>query len=381
MLDLQNSPFPNSGEPTASGGRRQLLLLARQGDAWGLAAARAAADAGFDVERCDDAAETLTLLDHTPGDGEPAVEAVLIVARTLASSRPADVRELSQRTADAGLPVVVLSEPGVPPNGPLADLDHVTVVEAPPSERVLSAVLTGACRERETRHRLRQLADQLEAAGRREKELLARVGHELRNPLGAITSALSLIEEARSSGGDGGRSDERYRELIERQVETLRRAVDGLLLTAGEQAPASVGNDNQDAALAGRRPAGAPAPPVLLVEDDPDGRQALGELLDLWGYQVAVAADGERGLELAGERVPRVALVDIGLPGIDGYEVARRLRATCPEENTPLLVAMTGFGQPEDRRRALAAGFDLHLVKPVQPGKLSALLAAACDTN
>lgn len=376
MLDLQNSPFPNSGEPTATGGRQLLLLLARQGDAWGLAAARAADDAGFEVERCDDAAETLARLD-APAAGAPDVEAVLVVARALAASRPADARELSKRTADAGLPVVVLAEPGVPPSGPLAHLEHVTVVEAPPSERVLSAVLTGACRERETRRRLREVADQLEAAGRREQDLLARVGHELRNPLSAITSALSLIEEAQSSD-DAERSDARYREVIERQVETLRRAVDGLL-SVGEQAPASAGSDHQAAALAGRRPAGAAAPPVLLVEDDADGRQALGELLDLWGYRVAVAADGERGLELAGQRVPKVALVDVGLPGIDGYEVARRLRASHPEDEMPLLVAMTGFGQPEDRRRAMAAGFDVHLVKPVLPGKLSALLADACD--
>jgi len=374
MLDIQNSPFPSPGDPEAP--ERHLLLLARQGDAWGLAAARAATESGFEVEQCADAAETLARLD-APAHGEPEVEAVLLVARALTTSRPADVRELSRRTSNAGVPVVVLAEPGVPPSGPLAHLEHVTVVETPPSERVLSAVLTGACRERDTRRRLRELADQLEAAGRREQDLLARVGHELRNPLSAITSALTLIEETEASD-EAGPSDTRYREVIGRQIETLRRAVDGLL-TVGEQAPASAGNDNREAAIAGRRPAGAAAPPVLLVEDDADGRQALGELLDLWGYRVAVAADGERGLELAGQRVPKVALVDIGLPGIDGYEVARRLRARYPGDEMPLLVAMTGFGQPEDRRRALAAGFDVHLVKPVLPGKLSALLAEACD--
>lgn len=73
--------------------------------------------------------------------------------------------------------------------------------------------------------------------------------------------------------------------------------------------------------------------------------------------------DNTLSVAKAGERAPQVALVDIGLPGIDGYEVTRRNRDAHPEE-PPLLVAMIGFGQPEDRRRALDAGFDLHLVKP-----------------
>jgi len=117
--------------------------------------------------------------------------------------------------------------------------------------------------------------------------------------------------------------------------------------------------------------------PVLLVEDDPDGRQALGELLRMWGYAVEVAVDGEEAVAKVSRRPPRVALVDVGLPGIDGHEVARCIRRRYPDE-APLLIAMTGFGQPEDRRRALDAGFDLHLVKPVNPRKLSALLAQAC---
>ena len=113
--------------------------------------------------------------------------------------------------------------------------------------------------------------------------------------------------------------------------------------------------------------------PILVVEDDRDGRAALAELLRLWGYDVTMADDGVAGVQHAEERRPAVALVDIDLPGMDGYEVARKIRRAHPDD-TPLLVAMTGFGQPADERRALEAGFDVHLVKPVQPVQLARLL-------
>ena len=114
---------------------------------------------------------------------------------------------------------------------------------------------------------------------------------------------------------------------------------------------------------------------ILLVEDNADGREALRSLLELLGHHVEVAEDGHRGVELAFTARPEVGLVDIGLPGIDGYEVARRVRAE-PGGRDILLVALTGYGQPEDERRALEAGFDAHLVKPVDPDVLERLLAA-----
>jgi signal transduction histidine kinase/CheY-like chemotaxis protein len=114
---------------------------------------------------------------------------------------------------------------------------------------------------------------------------------------------------------------------------------------------------------------------ILLVEDLDDAREALAELLALHGYQVLPAEDGYRALEVARKGRPRIALVDIGLPGIDGYQVGRRLRASFGRELT--LVAMTGYGQVEDRRRSREAGFDHHLVKPVDPGQLLALLREA----
>ena len=109
-------------------------------------------------------------------------------------------------------------------------------------------------------------------------------------------------------------------------------------------------------------PAGKPT--VLLIEDNDDGREMMATMLDAYGYAVSYAADGVQGVEMASNNAPDVALVDIGLPGIDGYEVARRLRMD-PATRGVKLIALTGYGLAEDQRRVLEAGFDLHLVKPV----------------
>lgn len=112
---------------------------------------------------------------------------------------------------------------------------------------------------------------------------------------------------------------------------------------------------------------------VLIVEDNADGRESMRELLEIWGHRVVLAETGLEGVEKALTFRPDVALVDIGLPGIDGNEVARRIRTTFGSQQV-CLIAMTGYGQPEDRRRALQAGFDNYLIKPVDPARLSALL-------
>jgi CheY-like chemotaxis protein len=117
----------------------------------------------------------------------------------------------------------------------------------------------------------------------------------------------------------------------------------------------------------------AAAARVLVVEDNEDARAALAALLEIDGYVVHAAPEGASGVELVREHRPDVALVDIGLPGIDGYEVARRIRALGPPQ--PFLIALTGYGRPEDRERAIEAGFDTHLVKPVDPNDLAALLS------
>ncbi|HEV7815999.1 MAG TPA: response regulator [Janthinobacterium sp.] len=105
-------------------------------------------------------------------------------------------------------------------------------------------------------------------------------------------------------------------------------------------------------------------PSLLLIEDNEDGREMMSMMLSCYGYEVRHASDGLQGLQLAAEFLPDLALVDIGLPGIDGYEVARRMRADARTRDIHL-IALTGYGLAEDKLRVLDAGFDLHLVKPV----------------
>jgi CheY-like chemotaxis protein len=100
----------------------------------------------------------------------------------------------------------------------------------------------------------------------------------------------------------------------------------------------------------------------------------LAEILEIWGHEVRVAHEGETAIHEADVLRPDVILLDIGLPDLDGYEVARRLRANQSLAGVPL-VALTGYGQEDDRRRAREAGIDLHLTKPVEPPALRRLLA------
>jgi CheY-like chemotaxis protein len=101
---------------------------------------------------------------------------------------------------------------------------------------------------------------------------------------------------------------------------------------------------------------------VLLVDDNDDAAEMMAELLREMGHEVTVAHDGPSALAATLVRTPAVALLDIGLPIMDGYELARRLRLQHP---TLRLVALTGYGQESDRLQSLQAGFDVHLVKPV----------------
>jgi PAS domain S-box-containing protein len=131
--------------------------------------------------------------------------------------------------------------------------------------------------------------------------------------------------------------------------------------TAGVRAPSSP-------------PASAKVPRrVLLVDDNEDIVELIAEALTMGGHEVRTSTDGNRALEVAREFRPDVAFLDIGLPGADGYEVARQLRAQLPDA---LLIAVTGYGQPEDKKRARAAGFDQHLIKPVSLEVVETLLAS-----
>jgi len=136
-----------------------------------------------------------------------------------------------------------------------------------------------------------------------------------------------------------------------------------LPLAASEPAPAA------------DRPADSMLPPrrVLVVDDNRDAGDSLGMLLEVLGAEVRVARDGAEALEAYSAYDPAVVLLDIGMPGMDGYEVARRIRARSPGPR-PTIVALTGWGQEDDRRVSREAGFDHHMVKPAEIGALKELL-------
>ena len=103
---------------------------------------------------------------------------------------------------------------------------------------------------------------------------------------------------------------------------------------------------------------------IVVIEDNEDIRDTLLLMLTMWGHQVEVAGDGTSGLEMVLRGGPDVALIDIGLPAMNGYDIARSIRRT-PLPKPIRLIALTGYGQPADKAKAVEAGFDAHLLKPI----------------
>jgi two-component system CheB/CheR fusion protein len=182
----------------------------------------------------------------------------------------------------------------------------------------------------------------------------------------------------RSQGGLGiGLSI--VRALVEMHGGTVEARSEGLgrgsefivrLPTAGRRMPFQ---PNGGAPVA--RPAGERMK-ILVADDNQDAAETLSVFLEMLGYKVRLASDGEEALRIAETFLPDVALLDIGMPKLDGYQVADRLRASAP---AAVLIAITGWGQPGDVQRAVAAGFQHHLVKPVDPERLQQLLTeSAC---
>ena len=174
-----------------------------------------------------------------------------------------------------------------------------------------------------------------------------------------LTLSRSLVEmhrgriDARSAGADRGS------EFIVR------------LPRARQQQAADDGEDLERVSDNGSKPIGRR---ILVVDDNIDSAESLGLWLKLLGHDVRLVHEGLASVEVARAFQPQVVVLDIGLPDIDGYEVAQRLRED-PALSRVLLIALTGYGQDEDRQRCLDAGFDEHLIKPVDPAALEALLA------
>jgi CheY-like chemotaxis protein len=146
----------------------------------------------------------------------------------------------------------------------------------------------------------------------------------------------------------------------------------GIATTAPRPLPAVV---PETAAMAADHAGYEDAEPrrILVVEDNPDVAATMRDFLELSGHEVELASSGTDGVQAARAFHPEVVLCDLGLPGMNGFEVAAELRRD-PETASAQLIAVTGYGRDEDRRRSKEAGFDLHLTKPVDPAKLRQLL-------
>jgi two-component system CheB/CheR fusion protein len=119
---------------------------------------------------------------------------------------------------------------------------------------------------------------------------------------------------------------------------------------------------------------------LLLVEDNSDARTMLAKMLRLTGFEVADARDGPEALQLFRSFGPEIAVIDIGLPGMDGYQIAREVRRM-PDVAETMLVALTGYGREEDHQAAIDAGFNVHLVKPLNPSELFHHISAKFSTS
>jgi CheY-like chemotaxis protein len=196
-------------------------------------------------------------------------------------------------------------------------------------------------------------------------DMFAQVDRTLKRAQGGLGIGLALAQslvelhggqiEARSPGLDQGS------EFVVRLPITLSRG----------EAPAESGS--------GKQPAASIAPGrILVVDDSKDGADSLAMVLKMLGADSDVAYDGPSALEAIRANRPAVVLLDIGMPGMDGYEVAARIRAD-PACRDVRLVALTGWGSEEERRRSREAGFDDHWVKPVDPARLRELFAPKTD--
>jgi CheY-like chemotaxis protein len=233
----------------------------------------------------------------------------------------------------------------------------------------------------------------VDISDRRQDEFLATLAHELRNTLAPICNSLHLLRLS----DDLPPAVRHVREIMERQVNHMVRLVDDLL----ELARITQGPIDADSGGAGRgsefvvslplalsvssvnlpseaaRHAAIATQPrrILVVDDTESSAYILGKLLESMCQHVTTADDAQAALKLARAQHPHVVISDIAMPGMDGCELARRLRSEPGLENV-VLVAMTGYGQDNVRQRAQDAGFDYYLVKPASVEKLEDLLAS-----
>ena len=201
-----------------------------------------------------------------------------------------------------------------------------------------------------------------------EQETRARLSHGLRSPLSAMSSALALLKRS-----DHPAATARWLSIIDRQLSVLVGLVDEHFRSEAPSVPPQPRVPHTYVQRSESAPPPAAGLRVLVVDDNVDAASTLAELVTAWGHQAAVAYEAESALDLAGRFEPEVVVLDIGLPGMDGYELARRLRAGGSKAS---MIALTGYGEKADRERAKTAGFELHIVKPVDASVLKTAINA-----
>lgn len=217
----------------------------------------------------------------------------------------------------------------------------------------------------------------LRQADARRQAFLGELAHDLRNPLAPMRNALALLKR-----GGPNIDPERMHQMLERQLDQLVRVVDTMseftraphTLPADALQPIAPGDVPLPADPPTDAAAASPRHKVLVVDDEPDAADSTGLLLNTLGAEVRVVNDGVAALAQIDVWSPDIVLLDLAMPGLDGYEVARRVHAVTGRAQ-PLLVALTGWGQTADRARTSSAGFRHHFVKPASATDLSALLA------
>jgi CheY-like chemotaxis protein len=186
-----------------------------------------------------------------------------------------------------------------------------------------------------------------------------------------------IPSERVNTGGGLGIGLALVRALVELHGGEISATSDGL--DAGSEFTVRLPLFEEAAAPAPSPEAGKSAHPlqvrrnILIADDNQDALESLALMLRLEGHEVHCASDGEEALALAGQRKPEIVVLDVGMPKMDGCEVARRIRAESWGRDA-VLVALTGWGQDADRRRSREAGFDMHLVKPVDPATICDML-------
>jgi CheY-like chemotaxis protein len=324
------------------------------------------------------------VIDRQTGNLRRLVDDLLDVARITTGKielrkRPVDVRELIDHAVDAARATIEDRHHQLEVSYPEAPVAWI-VADPTRMEQVLANLLTNAAKYTPDGGHISVVA----RVERDDVVLLVRdngIGlrpEELKAIFGLFTQADSSLH--RTSGGLGiGLS--LSRQLVELHGGSILARSEGL----GCGAEFTVRLPAAPAPLPGEAPAALPAADaaartptpfcarrILLVDDNQDSTRLLSQLLRRRGHEVCVAFDGRSGFEAAGEFKPDVLILDIGLPEIDGYELARRLRAAGFRE--ALVIALSGYAQEQDRTTALEAGFDQHFAKPVDVDTLTALL-------